>query len=1077
MFPISGSEPTSRAGIEGLPASDFDESLIAAFERVAATIPSRIALGSNLWEPTYGELNETANRLAHRLIARGVASNARIAVLMSHDAPLIAAVLGILKAGATVVALDPLDPVSRLRMLVGDAEPSLIVTDGQNGDLAAQCGLPGRGILNFPSETAIGPGQNPAIEIPPRQTAFLTYTSGTTGRPKGVLQTHRQFRRSAAAFGGAMQYTASDRVPLFSMVSTGFGAGSGLWGALLHGATLCPFSPKTRSIAALADWIIDRGLTVYVSSASLFRTLAKTIDARLVFADVRAVMLHGEMVTADDFQTFRRHFPRTSILVHTLASSETANIAWSRWTHGDNVPPGSLPVGRFARDMDVLLLGDDGQPVAHGEVGEIAVRSRYLANGYWRDPELTAQRFSADLDDGGTRLLRTGDRGRINADGLLEYHGRNDDRIKIRGYRIELLEVEAAFRRLPGIDRIAVVPVARDNHEPVLVAFVVKTSSASWTASRLRHAVRANLPLHMVPSRIVFLDSLPYNRSNKVDREALRHYSLPVHAHPKSDAPRTGTEMLLAAIWAEVIELPDVGRDDDFFSLGGDSLIGAIVAAQVYAACGIELPLATIADHPTVATLAAFIDEHRRTDAANTPPLVPVPRAASMPMSLLQEAIWNHWRGRDDRAGLTHVRSYRITGALDIDILKDCLRYLVERHEIQRTTFGLVEGRPAQIIHQFAPPNLSFVDLTGVADQESEADSIFREESSREIDLEKLPIRRNVLIKIANDHYRLLRISHPLIIDGLGSQILDAELAILYEARLHGKEPPLPKAPPLQYADYAVWQRQVMRPDGPYFNEAISWWKSLLSNLPPAMRGQPFRWELPRARLDPSEGVLRWKLQEPAAARLDEIARSTGVTHFTVRLAAFAASIADATGSPTVVIGTGFANRNRVETQSIVGPFLTPVHLVFSYDENKTFLEWLAIVRDLVFEAMTRAELPHDTINRHLQASGSELPQPQFYFAISRDHSDQRFGGLVIRDEFWKVGTMPSGCTVFIDERRPENCRVNFDANTYDRKEMRAMLDRYLRLLEAAAREPELPIGKLLMGTHWEDAIAELLGG
>jgi amino acid adenylation domain-containing protein len=1073
-FSVSGNESAAKPGLQALKAADCNESLITAFERVAAMVPSRVAIGSDMWEPTYRQLNETANRLAHRLIARGVASGDRIAILMSHDAPLVAAVLGILKAGSIVVALDPVDPITRLKTLVADAEPSLIVTDARNRDLAAECALAGCGILSFESETGIGPAENLSIEIPPRQTAFLTYTSGTTGRPKGVMQTHRQFRRSAAAYDDAMQYTENDRVPLLSMVSTGFGAGSGLWGTLLHGAMLCPFSPKARSVAALADWIIGRGLTVYLSSASLFRTLVKTIDDRLVFSNVRAVMLHGETVRADDFETFRRHFPRTSTLVHTLSSSETANIAWSRWMPEDNVPAGSLPVGRFARDTDVLLLGENGQPVAPGEVGEIVVRSRYLANGYWRDPELTAKRFSADLDGDGTRVLRTGDRGRINADGLLEYCGRKDDRIKLRGYRIELGEIEWAFRRLPGIDRVAVLAVPRDNHEPVLVAFVVKTSSASWTASRLRHAVRANLPIHMVPSRIVFLESLPCNRSNKVDREALRQYSLPGRADPKGSVPRTETESWLAEVWADSLELSDVGRDDDFFSLGGDSLIGAIVAAQVYAALEIELSLQTIADHPTVATLAAFIDTKRGMSAANMPPVVRVPRAASMPMSLLQETIWNHWRGREDRAGMTHVRNYRITGPLDLEILKECLRYLVDRHEILRTTFGLVEGRPAQIIHESGQPDLSFVDLAHVPDPEAQANSIFRQEASREIDLEKLPIRRNVLTRIANNHYRLLRISHSLIIDGLGSQILDAEFAILYEAMLHGKALPLPKQPPLQYADYAVWQRQVMGPNSSYFNEVMTWWRTRLSTAPASTR-QPARRAMPRVTRDPSEGVLRWKLEERAAKRLDEIARNTGVTHFIVRLAAFVASIADATGSPTVVIGTGIANRNRVETQNIVGPLLNPVHLIFSYDENKTFLEWLRIVRDHVFEATTRGELPHDMINEYLRAAGVELPQPQFYFAMSRDHSDQRFGDIVIRDEFWDVGTMPSGCMVYIDERRPENCRINFDANAHDREQIRAMLDRYLRFLEAAAREPELPIGKLLMSMHWERAFAELL--
>jgi amino acid adenylation domain-containing protein len=557
---ITVTEPATKIG----PLQEvLEESLVVAFERVAATFPSHIALGSEVWEPTYRELNETANRLAHRLIARGVASGDRVAILMSHDAPLFAAVLGILKAGSIVIALDPGDPVSRLNMLVEDAEPSVILTDVQNQTLAAELSRIGCRILKFESETEMGPVQNPSIEIPPEQTAFLTYTSGTTGRPKGVMQTHRQLRRAAAAHTEAMQYTENDRIPFFAMVSTGQGSVA-LWWILLNGAMLCPFSVKTKGITRLPDWIISRGLTVYVSSASIFRTLVETINDRLVFARVRAVRLASEAVTADDFRAFRQHFPPTSIFVHTLSSSETSNIAWSRWTHADKVPEGVLPVGHFSRDIDVSLLGDDGQPVARGEVGDIVVRSRYLAKGYWRDPQLTAERFSADLDGNGTRVLRTGDRGRINADGLLEFCGRKDDRIKIRGNRIEPMEIERALERLPGIARAAVVAARRENHEPLLVAFVVKVEGASWTATRLRHATRANLPLHMVPSRIVFLNNLPYNRGNKIDRDTLRQYLSPIRDESQKDPPRTESEMLIADIWTEIFDLPDVGREDEF---------------------------------------------------------------------------------------------------------------------------------------------------------------------------------------------------------------------------------------------------------------------------------------------------------------------------------------------------------------------------------------------------------------------------------------------------------------------------------------------------------------------------------
>ena len=1057
MFSTSASESTAKVEYEGVEVSHCNESLVAAFDRVAARFPSRIAIGSDVWEPTYRGLNETANRLAHQLIGCGVVSGDRVAILMSHDAPLVATVLGVLKAGSIVVALDPGGPVSRLKMLVEDAGPSVIVTDVQNRNLATEFGQQGCNILNFETETATGPVENPSIEIPPEQTAFLTYTSGTTGRPKGVMQTHRQLRRAVAVHTEAMLYTENDRIPLFALGSTGQGAASLLF--LLNGAMLCPYSLRTKGIAGLADWIIARGLTVYVSSASIFRTLVKTIDDRLVFANVRAVRLASEAVTADDLRAFRQHFPRTSIFVHTLSSSETANVAWSRWSQDDNIPEGALPVGQFSRDMEVSLVGDDGYPVACGEVGEIVVKSRYLANGYWRDPGLTAERFSEDLDGNGSRLVRTGDRGRINPDGLLEYCGRKDDRIKIRGNRIELLDIERALEGLPGIDRVAVVAVARDNHEPVLVAFVVKKSDASLTAPRLRHAVRANLPLHMVPSRIVFLDRLPYNKGNKIDREALRQHFLPVRNDSKLEQPQTETEMLLADIWAELFDLPEISRDDDFFNLGGDSLTGAIVAARIHASLGADLNLGDIADHPTVLALAAFIDDCRRKGSAGPPPMVAVPRGASMPASLIQELIWNH-----PRTQVASVTVRRVLGPLDIDILKECLSFLFDRHEILRTTFGLVGGRLAQIIYPSAPLDFSFIDLIGSDDPEGQADSILRGEASQEIDLETLPLMRHILIRIAHDNYRLARTYSNAINDGSSSHLINTELAILYEARLQGIEQPLPRVQSLQYADYAAWQRQVMRRDGPYFNEVISWWKTVVPTTLPAIK-LPFRRLRPQAGLDPREGVIQWKLEERAAERLDQFARSVDATHFAVRLAAFAALVADVTGNSTVVIGTNFSCRNHVDTETIAGPFGNTIPLVFYYDATKTFRDWLEIVRDRLFETRTRSELLYEEVKQQLRMEGIEPPEIQIVFAMSSDHSNQRFGNLVISNELWPVGKMPWGCQFLIVEQMPKNCRVDFDAGVYDRNGMRLMLDRYLRLLEVVARKPELPIAKLLAMT------------
>ena len=1031
---------------------NFDESLVAAFERVVSRFPSRIALGSSVWEPTYQELNETANRLAHRLIGYGNNCGDRVAILMSHDAPMVAAVIGILKARQIVVALNPDDPVARLKMLVEDTQPSVVVTDSTNRGLVAEFMLPNCRILHFEPKIASGPVNNPSIEIRSEETAFLTFTSGTTGRPKGVMRTNRQLLRQAAAHTEAMRYTENDRIPLFSVISTGQGC-CGLWWTLLNGAMLCLFPMKTRGVTGLADWIIERRLTVYVSSASIFRTMVKTIDDGLVFPNVRAVRLASEGINADDFRAFQKHFPPKSIFVHTLSASETSNIAWSRWAHEDDVPERTLPVGHFSRDIEVLLVDDNGQSVGRGEIGQIVVKSRYVAAGYWGDPELTAERFSADLDGKGTRLVRTGDLGRINADGLLEFCGRKDDRIKIRGNRIELSDIERTLETLPGIDSVAVVATRRENHDPVLVAFVVKAGNASWTTRRLRHAVRAILPPQMVPSRIVFLESLPYNVGNKVDRQALRNYSLPIGDENQGAKPRTETEMWLANIWAEILERPHISRDDDFFNLGGDSLQGALVAAQIHAEFGVEVSLESIVDHATMSALAAFIDECLRSEPAKMPPIVRTSRGAPVPLSFFQEPSFQY-------PEYTHFRSYRVIGPLNTEIFEECLSYLVDRHEILRTTFAVVDGHPAQIIHRSGPTGFSFIDLADTDDPEGQADKIFREAASLSIDLGKLPIVRHILVRVANNNYRLGRISHLTVSDGYSHQILTTEFAISYEAKLQGLKPPLPTEPPLQYADFAVWQRRVMQPDRPQIGELTKWWANHLSIAPD--RHLPFRRLIPLVGLDPTQGVLQWRLEERAAKRLDDLARRTGASHFIVRLAAFAALIADVSDNPTVVIFTHINTRGHVETQNIVGPFLNTVPFVFYYDASKTFLEWLEIVRLRVFQARKRSELPYLKLCEQLCVLGIRPPKSGIIFMMASDHADQHFGDLTISNEFSSVGMMPPGCTVYVDERKPEYCRVDFDAGLYNRNGIHAMLDRYLRLLEVASHEPELPIGTLL---------------
>jgi amino acid adenylation domain-containing protein len=1055
LDPFVGSE-TKPSASSDRDHHNFDETLTTAFERAARAFPTNLAVSSATWEASYRDFNATANRLAHRLIALGAAVGDRVAILMEHDTPAIAVNVAIAKTGGIVFVMDPGDPVERLSVLMADAEPTILIADAENRQMADAITGDACTVLTFETETDFGPTDNPLSSTSPADVCALGYTSGATGRPKGVMYTHRQFRRNAAIHTEAMQYTERDRLPLLSTMGAGQGA-SGLWPALLNGATICPFPVKSKGITGLAEWFVNYRLTVYVSSASIFRTLCKAITDPNVFSGARAIRLASESVTADDFGLFLKLFPPDSIFVHTLSSSETSNIAWHRWTQHDSVPEGRIPIGTVSRNIEVSLVGNDGGPVPSGQIGEILVKSRYVAGGYWRDPALTSERFSHDLDGRGTRLVRTGDMARFNDAGLLEFCGRKDDRVKIRGNRIELADVEWALRRLPGIESAAAVAMARDRHEPMLVAFIVLGPDASWSETRLRHAVSANLPLHMVPSRFVFVDTLPIGPGGKIDREALRARSLPHNDHRIiAAAPQTETETLLADIWAEVLEVSRVGCDDDFFSFGGDSLKGAIVAAQIEASFGIAINLAEIAAHSTLADLAALIDERRNTDFEALRAIEPVARNNPMPLSLFQDRLW---KIAQNHTLQMPMRFYVIVGKLDVGVLQDCLRYLVERHEILRTTFA--DDQPAQFIHAAGDLHFEMIDLSAAADPEGRAETLAVEQLNNPIDPARLPTIRHLLFKLRDDEHWLLRIAHPLTQDGWSFAILANELATLYEAELKGMPRPIPRTMPLQYADYAVWHRQLMRCDGPAYQEMLSWWKGTFAkHLRPLKL--PFRRSKRLVGVDYRLGVIHWGLESGAAQRLDRFARDAGSTHFVVRLALFVALVADVSRRSTIVLGTNFSNRNRIATRNLVGPLTTLAPLVFSYDVGQSFRAWISSVRDCLYETEAHAEIPYEELYDALRSAGLKPSPVRAVFLLSTDLAEQQFGGVKLKRLAYPIGSMPWGCQVWLNERDPENCRVDFNANLYDHNAMRAMFDRYVRLLKIASRQPELTIGRLV---------------
>ena len=457
------------------------DSLPAAFERTVRAHGERTAVFSDAWTATFDELNATANRLAHALVARGCAPGDRIAILMQHDSPQIAALVGALKAGAIVIALNPSNPPARLQQLIGDAEPALVVCDQHNSDLAADIAGANSSLVSFEDASAAGPTYNPSVKVDPGQASILVYTSGSTGGPKGVMQTHRQRLRITEIHTGSTGITAADRLPLFVPLSHGQSIGTACC-ALLNGAALLPFPVAQKGVTGLFDWMTRNGITNYISSASIFRNFMKTIDAGARIPLVHAVRLASESATSDDFKQFQQHFAEDCVFVHTFSCSETSTIGVVRWSHGDAVPEGRLPVRVIAEGQEVSFLDEQGDPVPHGEVGEIVVKSPYLAAGYWRNPALTAERFSDLAHGSGDRVFRTGDLCRIDAEGMLHFVGRKGERVKICGNRIELSEVADRICRVSGVEHAIVDAVERPNHEPLLVAYVSNARRACAVA-------------------------------------------------------------------------------------------------------------------------------------------------------------------------------------------------------------------------------------------------------------------------------------------------------------------------------------------------------------------------------------------------------------------------------------------------------------------------------------------------------------------------------------------------------------------------------------------------------------------
>ena len=1048
---------------EPFPRVDLEGSLVARFARQVSRHGGRLAVKMGTHALTYAELDRAANRIAHALLARLGPGNEPVALLLPQGPGQVAAVLGALKAGKIYVPLDVAQPPRRLGDFVADSGARLIVTDSPRLGPAREAG-PGAHLLDLDALPQGAAHEAPDLSIAPDAGAYIFYTSGSTGAPKGVLDTHRNVLHNVMRYTNTLRFGPDDRLTLLQGPSFS-GAVSSLFGALLNGAASFPFDVPREGPEAIAPWLAAEGITIYHSVPALFRYVAFHGAA---LPALRVIRLEGDRATVRDLELFAAHFAEPCVLVNGLGATECGLVRQFFFRPGQPLPGAVVPIGGPVEDMNVVVLGEDGRPAPPGEVGEIAVRSAYLASGYWRRPDLTARRFLPDGERPGARMYLTGDTGRVHADGVLDYLGRQDGLAKVRGRRVEVAEVETALLAVPGVAEAAVMVREDRPGEPRVVAYLVAGAEGVPPAGALRRALAERLPDFMVPAAFVPLPHLPLDDNRKVDRRALPP---PPAARPLRDrpavAPRNDDEATIARLWGAALGLEEIGVEDDFFELGGDSLRAALMLAEVRKTTGLELGAAPFAESPTVAAIAQRLiaARGRRTGAAATIPRRPPGDLTPPRASFAQEALW-FLDQLDPGTALYNVApAWRIKGSLDVAALERALQHLVDRHESLRTVFVAVDGQPHQRVLAALTVPLPVTDCSAIAaeDREAEVTRAAAEERREGFDLARGPLIRARLFRLSPVDHVLSVTVHHIVTDGWSMDVLARELGHGYRSARAGREPEL--APlPIQFADFAVWQRE--RLSGARLMRLLDYWRGRLAGRPaapalPADHPRP-------ARPTFQGGRERLAVSAQTLAAVRALGREEGATLYMVLLAAFALLLSRHTGQTDLLIGSPLADRTRRETWSGIGLYLNTLVLRIDLSGSPSFRELIRRVRANALDAFDHQELPFDRLVEALRPDRSAGPS---YLSVlfnlhNQPSSDLALEGLAV-EPVLAAPPRPKFELNLAVEETPDGlaCALVYDAEIFEAETIRRLLDGYRHLLARVVAEPDRRIGEhSLMG-------------
>jgi amino acid adenylation domain-containing protein len=1023
-------------------------SVIERFEERVRQAPDHPAVVHDHGTVTYRELNERINRLAHHLIASGVGPGSLVGVAVPRSVELVTALFAVVKAGAAYVPVEPDHPAERIEYVLRDAGPDLVLTTSEvqipvQNTLFVDQPLPSISVeIGAPISTEIGERNSGADPM------YVLYTSGSTGRPKGVVVSRNAVLHRLVGMQREYRLDATDRV----LQKTPAGFDVSVWEffwPLAEGATLVLAADGGhRDVDHLVSVIRRHQVTTVHFVPPVLRMFLETPEAADC-TSLRRVFTGGESLPADLQHQVRRTL--RARLHHLYGPTEaTIDVTYFDCDPDDVQDP--APIGRPVPGAQLYVLDAALRPVPVGAVGELYLAGTQLAHGYHRRHPLTAERFVADpFGAPGSRMYRSGDLARWRADGVLEFAGRVDDQVKVRGVRIELGEIEAVAREHPDCRQIAVVVRGDRPGQERLTAYVV------GPAGPLREHLRRNLPDYLVPTSFVELDALPLTASGKLDRKAL-----PAPEEEFSDqgrAPRSPREEILCGLFAEVLGVPRVHADDSFFQLGGHSLLATRLISRIRTAFDVELSVRTVFEAPTVAGLAARLD-----DAGEARPAVrPLPRTDRIPLSFAQQRLWFLQQLEGPSATYNVPMTLRLSGPLDRDALQAAINDVVDRHESLRTVFPAVDGTPHQ---QVVPdhPVLRVHDGDGLGARLAEA---VREP----FDLAAEPPLRASLFALGQEEHVLLVLLHHIASDGRSSGLLARDLATAYAARCEGRRPNW-SALPVQYADYALWQRELLgREDDPESLVArqLAFWRDQLDGVPAELK-LPTDRPRPAVATNRGDGV-EFELGEAAHRALTRIARENQASVFMVVQGAIAALLTRMGAGTDIPLGTSVSGRGDEALDELVGFFVNTLVLRTNTAGDPGFLELLDRVRRADLAAYAHQDVPFERLVEEVNPIRSMSRHPLFQVMLDfhrDDHAEFTLAGLSVERERSSTDMAKVDLTFHVEESYAADGEpiglqgvLEYGTDLFDRRTAEAIAGRLVRVLEAVAADPRTSIGNL----------------